>query len=233
MKTLQILILVTSHGDLGTTGRTTGLWLEELAVPYLTLTRAGAEVTIASPRGGPAPIDPGSVNADVEEVRAFQADAVAQRKLAATVKLSSLDTSTFDAVFVAGGHGVMWDLPTLEVGAALSKAWQANRVLAAVCHGPAALVQVTTKAGMPVVAGKRVAAFTNEEEAAAELTKVVPFLLETKLAALGATIDKGPMWKSKVVTDGQLVTGQNPASSKAVAEAVLARLRAPSSTSTP
>ncbi|MDX2011116.1 MAG: type 1 glutamine amidotransferase domain-containing protein [Myxococcaceae bacterium] len=223
---MKILILLTSHAMLGESGQKTGLWLEELAVPYLVFTRAGAEVELASPLGGPAPIDPKSEKEQSAEVKAFLADAKAVEQLKATKKLSTLSGS-YDAVFVAGGHGTMWDLPTSpDVARQLSRTWQDGKVLAAVCHGPAALVGVKDAKGPSVVHGRRFTAFTNEEEAAVGLTKVVPFLLESKLSELGGRFEGGPMWASHVVRDGQLITGQNPASSKGVAEAVLEAVRA-------
>lgn len=158
-------------------------------------------------------------------MKRFAADATAQKKLANTLALQGVDVTRFDAVFVVGGHGTMWDLPTPEVGAKLSAGWNAGRVLAAVCHGPAALVEVKDQAGRPVVAGRKVAAFSNDEEKAGGLENDVPFLLETKLTSLGAKYQKAPRWQSFTVTDGRLVTGQNPASSKATAEAVLKALR--------
>lgn len=221
---MKILILVTSHAMLGDSGVKTGLWLEELAVPYLTFTRAGARVELASPRGGPAPVDPKSEKEQSAEVKAFLADAAAMAQLTNTKKLSEV-TGSYDAVFVAGGHGTMWDLPTsADVARVLSTTWKAGKVVAAVCHGPAALVAVKDETGQPVVKGRRFTAFTNEEEAAVGLTKTVPFLLETRLAELGGRFERGPMWAAHVVRDGQLITGQNPASSKGVAEAVLGAL---------
>ena len=224
MATRHILILLTSHASLGDTGRPTGFWLEELAVPYWTFTRAGVSVTLASPQGGKAPADPRSLTSELPEVKDFLADPTATGRLDHTARLADLDITSFDAIFVAGGHGTMWDLATPEVGAVLSKAWAAGKVLAAVCHGPAALVSVKAADGRPVVAGRRFAAFTNEEEAAVELTHVVPFLLATKLSEEGGHHVKGPMWEPLVVVDGRLVTGQNPGSSKKVAEATLGAL---------
>jgi putative intracellular protease/amidase len=223
---MKILILLTSHAMLGESGQKTGLWLEELAVPYLVFTRAGAQVELASPLGGPAPIDPKSEKDQSAEVKAFLADTKAVAQLQGTKKLADLSGS-YDAVFVAGGHGTMWDLPvSAEVAKRLSRTWQEGRVLAAVCHGPAALVGAKDAAGQSVMKGRRFTAFTNEEEAAVGLTKTVPFLLETKLAELGGRFEGGPMWAAHVVRDGQLITGQNPASSKGVAEAVLDALKA-------
>lgn len=225
MKTLKILMLLTSHAQLGASGKPTGFWLEELATPYYVFSDAGADVTLASPRGGAAPADPRSAQDASAEVKRFTSDAAAQKKLANTVALSAVDVAQYDAVFVVGGHGTMWDLSTKDVGAKLSAGWNAGKVLAAVCHGPAALVEVKDKDGKPVVAGRRVAAFTNDEEKAGGVEKDMPFLLESKLTALGAKHEKAPLWQPFTVTDGRLVTGQNPASSRATAEATLQALK--------
>ena len=222
---MKILILVTSHAMLGDTGTRTGLWLEELAVPYLTFTRAGATVDLASPLGGAVPIDPKSEQDPSADVKAFLADSKAMAAVKASKKVADVGTG-YDAVFVAGGHGTMWDLPASpDVAAALSSAWQQGTVVAAVCHGPAALVNVKDAKGQPIVKGRRFTAFTNEEEAAVGLTKVVPFLLESRLVELGGRFERAPRWQSHAVRDGKLVTGQNPASSRAVAEQVLTALR--------
>lgn len=226
MTSLKILMLLTSHTQLGTTGKPTGFWLEELATPYFVFVDAGAEVTLASPQGGAAAADPRSEADPSPEVRRFLADPNAKVKLAKTHVLSSLDVTQYDAVFVVGGHGTMWDLSSTEVGAQLSRGWNAGKVVAAVCHGPAALVNLVDAAGKPVVAGRRVAAFSDAEEKAMQLEKEMPFLLESKLSSLGAKYAKAPaLWQSFTVTDGKLVTGQNPASSRATAEATLKALR--------
>jgi putative intracellular protease/amidase len=227
----KVLIVVTSHAQLGQGGPPTGLWLEELAVPYRVFTGAGAQVTIASPRGGRPPIDPKSEGASDPEVVAFREDPAAQRALAATLPLRDVRVSEYDAVFVAGGHGVMWDLAVSEEAArSLSEAWRGGKVVAAVCHGPAALAGVTTADGTPAVAGRRVTGFSDAEERAVGLDKVVPFLLEVRLRELGGRYESGPLWQPLAVRDGALVTGQNPASSRATALATLAALdeRAPS-----
>jgi putative intracellular protease/amidase len=222
---MKVLILVTSHALLGDTQQKTGFWLEELAVPYLTFTRAGATVDLASPSGGQPPADPRSEAEPSADVKAFLADPAAMKKLAHTIALKEV-TADYDAVFVAGGHGVMFDLATSkETAALLSRTWAKGHVVAAVCHGPAALVGVTTADGTPLVKGRTVSAFTDEEERAAGLEQVMPFLLESRLASLGAKIDRAPKWQSHAVRDGQLVTGQNPASSRAVAQLVLEALK--------
>lgn len=221
----RVLLILTSHAQLGTTGRTTGLWLEELAVPYRVFAAAGATVELASPRGGAAPVDPKSEGSEAAEVRAFVADAAAKQALASTRRLADV-REDYDAVFVVGGHGVMWDLPTdPDLARIVAATWGRGGVVAAVCHGPAALVGVKVDA-QPIVAGRRVTGFTNEEERAAELHEVVPFALETRLRELGGRFEGGPMWKPQVVRDGRLVTGQNPASSGGVAREVLAALGA-------
>ena len=223
----KVLIIVTSHAQLGSTGQKTGFWLEELAVPYNEFVRGGAEVHIASPLGGRPPVDPKSANSDNPEVKAFLADAEAQRKLNQTLTIPPVDT-TYDAYFVAGGHGVMWDLAVDErLQGTLAAAFEAGKVVAAVCHGPAALVGARLKSGQPLVAGRRLAAFSDEEETAVGLDKVMPFLLESKLKAAGARYERGPTWSSFAVVDGGLVTGQNPASSLAVAQQALALLATP------
>ncbi|RKH68398.1 type 1 glutamine amidotransferase domain-containing protein [Corallococcus llansteffanensis] len=222
---VKILLIVTSHSQFGTTGERTGFWLEELAAPYEAFTQAGAQVDIASPLGGKAPADPRSEKEPSAETKAFLADAQATKKLANTLKLSDVK-DTYDAYFVVGGHGVMWDLAThTPLHQLLSAGYARGSVVAAVCHGPAALVGVKGPDGKPLVAGKRLAAFSNAEEKAAKFDTVVPFALETRLRELGARYEFGPLWGSFTVRDGRLVTGQNPASSAATAREVLTALR--------
>jgi putative intracellular protease/amidase len=221
----RILMIVTSHEQMGTTGERTGFWLEELAAPYREFVAAGAQVDLASPRGGKAPADPRSQKDLSEASRAFLADKQAMGKLERTLALESVK-DTYDAYFVVGGHGVMWDLAThAPLHRLLASAYERGAVVAAVCHGPAALVGVKGPDGQPLVAGKRIAAFSDEEERAAKLDKVVPFPLETRLRELGGRYERGPMWSSFAVRDGRLVTGQNPASSVAAAREVLTALR--------
>ncbi|WP_375755805.1 type 1 glutamine amidotransferase domain-containing protein [Corallococcus exercitus] len=221
---VKVLLIVTSHSQFGSTGEKTGFWLEELAAPYARFTQAGAQVDIASPLGGKAPVDPRSEKESTEDTRAFLADAQATKKLANTKVLAQVK-DTYDAYFVVGGHGVMWDLsqhaPTHQL---LSAGYARGAVVAAVCHGPAALVGVKGPDGKPLVAGKRVAGFSNAEEQAAKFDAIVPFPLETRLRELGARYESGPLWKSFTVRDGRLVTGQNPASSAATAQEVLKAL---------
>jgi putative intracellular protease/amidase len=221
----RVLIVVTSHARMGDTDTQTGIWLEELAVPYYRFVDAGVAVEIASPRGGAAPLEPKSLGSQVRNdpaVDRFLADPVAQRRVAATLPLAAVDAAAFDAVFLPGGHGTMWDLPVdAGVQRAVEQAEAAGRVIAAVCHGPAGLVTARRADGEPLVAGKRVTAFTNAEEDAVGLTTVVPFLLESRLRELGADFVSGPNWLSLAVRDGRLITGQNPASSAAVADHVM------------
>jgi putative intracellular protease/amidase len=221
----SILIVVTSHTALGDTGKPTGFWLEELAVPYLVFTRAGARVDIASPKGGRAPADPRSLDAPSADVKAFQEDVAAQQKLEHTLQLSAVKQQ-YDAVFIAGGHGVMWDLTRDgDLKKLLESSWARGAVVAAVCHGPAVLAQLKTPSGAPLVQGLRFTGFSDEEETAMELTKVVPFLIESTLKGQGGRYERAPMWQAHVVRDGHLVTGQNPASSKGTAEETLAALK--------
>ena len=225
MSALKILILVTSHAVLGSSGQKTGFWLEELAVPYLELTGAGAEVDIASPLGGKPPADPSSEKDPSAEVQRFLADPTAVRKLGATTRVDAV-TATYDAVFVAGGHGAMWDLAAeAPVANLLSRHYQSGSVVATVCHGAAALVNATKKDGTPLVAGHRFAAFSNAEEEAAGKTTIVPFLIETRLREQGGKYEHAALWASFAVRDGQLVTGQNPASSRATAQETLTAVR--------
>ncbi len=226
-KSLSILIVTTSHAVLGSTGKATGVWLEELAAPYYAFRDAGASVTIASIAGGAVPIDPRSAQGDLTaSVTRFLADPDAKRAVEATPAIGAADISSFDAIFLPGGHGTMWDLPeSAELAARIGQAYESGKIVAAVCHGPAGLVSAKRADGSPLVAGKRVSAFTNEEEEAAGLTEAVPFLLETRLAELGAKIEKGPRFQPFAIRDGMLVTGQNPASSARVAELVLEAAR--------
>ena len=220
---MKILMVLTSHDKLGDTGRKTGFWLEEFAAPYYTFLDAGAEITLASPKGGQPPLDPKSdaPEGQTDLTRRFKQDPAAQVVLANTVKLSDVKASDYDAVFYPGGHGPMWDLTEDRHSIALIEAfYNAGKPVAAVCHAPAVLHRVKIQ-GEPIVKGKRVTGFTNSEEAAVQLTKVVPFLVEDELKRLGGHYEKAADWASFVVTDGRLITGQNPASSKAGAEALL------------
>jgi len=220
---MDILMVLTSHNLLGNTGKPTGFWLEEFAAPYYVFKDAGAEVTVASPKGGQPPIDPKSdlPENQTEAMTRFKRDPDAQKVLANTIKLKDAKADDYDTVFYPGGHGPMWDLADNPTSIALIEAfYNAGKPVAAVCHAPAVLHRVTYQ-GQPIVKGKRVTGFTNGEEESVQLTKVVPFLVEDELKRLGGHYEKAADWKSFVITDGRLVTGQNPASSKATAEALL------------
>ncbi|MDI1283547.1 MAG: type 1 glutamine amidotransferase domain-containing protein [Reyranella sp.] len=220
---MKILMVLTSHDKLGDTGRKTGFWLEEFVAPYYTFLDAGAAVTVASPKGGQPPLDPISDTPEgqTDLTRRFKQDPAAQAVLAKTVKLADVKAADYDAVFYPGGHGPMWDLAEDPHSIALIEAfYNAGKPVAAVCHAPGVLHHVKFQ-GQPIVKGKRVAGFTNSEEEAVHLTKVVPFLVEDELKRLGGHYEKAVDWASFVITDGKLVTGQNPASSRAGAEALL------------
>ena len=222
--TKKILLIVTSHEKLGETGERTGFWLEELAAPYREFVNAGATVDIASPRGGRPPTDPKSESTKNEAVAWFLADPEATAKLDKTIPIREV-APNYDAYFVVGGHGAMWDLAeSADLQDLLVRAFQNGHVVAAVCHGPGALVNVKLASGDPLVKGRRVAGFSNEEEDAVGLTKVVPFSLETRLRELGGLYEQGPMWAPFAVRDGKLITGQNPSSSTLVAQETLAAL---------
>lgn len=225
---MRILMIVTSHDTLGDTGQKTGFWLEEFAAPYYVFTDAGAQVTVASPRGGRPPVDPKSDHPDHQTaaMARFKADSAAQAVLARTVRLADIDADEYDAVFYPGGHGPLWDLAEDPASIALiERACGAGTPLGAVCHAPAVLRHAKLH-GRPLVEGRRVTGFTNSEEAAVQLTAVVPFLVENELRRLGGRYEQAPDWQSFTITDGNLVTGQNPASSTAAAEALLALVRA-------
>jgi putative intracellular protease/amidase len=225
---MRILMVLTSHDQLGETERKTGFWLEEFAAPYYVFKDAGADVTIASPKGGQPPIDPSSdVKAtQTEDTRRFADDTVAQRQLATTHKLSDVNAADFDAIFYPGGHGPLWDLAEDPDSKGMIEFFaNANRPIGAVCHAPAVFQHTMGLDAKPLVADRRVTGFTNSEEEGAKLVDVVPFLVEDMLISKGAHYEKGPDWASFVVTDGKLVTGQNPASSKAAAEQILKLLR--------
>lgn len=221
---MKILLVLTSHDQLGDTGKKTGFWLEELAAPYYVFKDAGAEMTLASPKGGQPPLDPTSdePDAQTDDTRRFRADKDAMQALAATTKLVSVRAEEFDAVFYPGGHGPLWDLAQDDHSKALIETMLASgKPVAAVCHAPGVLRNVKAPDGTPLVNGKRVTGFTNSEEAAVGLTKVVPFLVEDMLKSAGGNYSKGADWQSYVVTDGLLITGQNPASSAAAAKALI------------
>ena len=227
---IRVLVVLTSHDLLGHTGRKTGFWLEELAAPYYVFIDAGIQLTLASPRGGQPPLDPASDATDqsTEATRRFKSDQVAQAALANTLRLNDIVAADFDAVFYPGGHGPLWDLVQDPDSIALIEATiAAARPLAAVCHAPGVFRDVKTVSGAPLVKGRAVTGFSNTEERAVGLAEVVPFLVEDMLIAEGGNYSKRPDWQVHVVTDGLLITGQNPASSAAAAEAVLEKLRVP------
>jgi putative intracellular protease/amidase len=221
---MNVLMVLTSHSQLGDTGKKTGFWLEEFAAPYYEFKDAGANVTLASPVGGQPPLDPKSDEADAqtEATRRFKSDEAAQSALAHTERLSTLSGEDFDAVFYPGGHGPLWDLAEDADSIKLIETMtRSGKVVAAVCHAPAVLRHTKTADGQPLVKGRRVTGFTNSEEAAAGLTDVVPFLVQDMLVENGGNYSKAADWQPYTVTDGKLVTGQNPASSTAAARAVL------------
>jgi putative intracellular protease/amidase len=225
---VKILIVLTSHDQLGDTGKKTGFWLEEFAAPYYTLRDAGAEVALASPKGGQPPLDPKSdlPESQTKMTKRFRADADAQAQLANAKKLADVSAGDFDAVFYPGGHGPMWDMPDNATSIALIEAFvKADKPVCAVCHAPVALINVRSKNGEYLVKGKRVTGFSNAEEEAVVLTSVVPFLLEDRLKERGGVYSSAPNWTPHVEVDGKLVTGQNPASSEPAAEALLRLLR--------
>jgi putative intracellular protease/amidase len=221
---MKILMVLTSHDELGNTGRKTGFWLEELAAPYYTFKNAGAEIILASPKGGQPPLDPKSNEPanQTDDTRRFEADAEATAALANTVKLSDVAQGDFDTVFYPGGHGPMWDLAEDKTSIALIESFlAAGKPVALVCHAPGVLRHVKTPAGRPLVEGKKVTGFANSEEEAVGLTDIVPFLVEDELKALGGIYSRGPDWGSYVLQDGLLITGQNPGSSPASARALM------------
>ncbi|MFM0596257.1 MULTISPECIES: type 1 glutamine amidotransferase domain-containing protein [Paraburkholderia] len=224
---MEILVVLTSHDQLGNTGKKTGFWLEEFAAPYYVFKDAGVAMTLASPKGGQPPLDPKSDDPDAQTdaTRRFGKDADAQAALANTVKLSSVSAADYDAVFYPGGHGPLWDLAEDPQSIALIEAlYAAGKPVGAVCHAPAVFRHTKTPDGTPLVRDKPVTGFANTEEAAVGLTDVVPFLVEDMLKKHGASYSKGPDWLSHVVVAGNLITGQNPASSEAAAKALLAKL---------
>jgi putative intracellular protease/amidase len=226
---MKILMVLTSHAELGNTGKKTGFWLEEFTAPYYVFVDANVSVTLASPQGGQPPLDPSSdvPNAQTDTTKRFKQDAAAQHQLAHTVKLASVAAGEFDAVFYPGGHGPLWDLANDKYSIALIEAMdRAGKPVALVCHAPGVLKNVLTADGAPLVKGKHVSGFSDTEEEAAQLTKVVPFLVEDELKRLGGFYAKGPDWAPFVQVDGKLITGQNPASSAPAATDLLKLLKA-------
>jgi len=225
---MKILIVLTSHDKLGNTGKKTGFWLEELAAPYYVFKDAGAELTLASPKGGQPPLDPKSNDPafQTEATRRFEADAEAKAALANTARLDTLSHEQFDAVFYPGGHGPLWDLAENEDSIALiEETLNAGKPVALVCHAPGVLRHARKPDRSPLVEGKKVTGFTNSEEAAVNLTDVVPFLVEDELIKNGGRFSKVDDWQPYAIRDGLLITGQNPASSTSAAETLVAVLQ--------
>ena len=230
---MKILMVLTSHDRLGDTGKKTGFWLEEFASPYYVFKDAGAEIVLASPKGGQPPLDPKSDEpaAHTAATRRFREDAEATAALASTQVLADVANDDFDAIFYPGGHGPLWDLANDQHSIHLIESnYAAGTPLAFVCHAPGVLSKTRTATGAPLVQGKQVTGFTNSEEAAAGLTEIVPFLVEDMLTANGGGFSKLEDWASHVVIDGNLVTGQNPASSEAAAQTLLSVMNRPNVT---
>jgi len=224
---MKIVMVLTSYDKLGDTGKKSGLWLEEFAAPYYLFKDVGAEITLTSPKGGQPPLDPKSDDpaSQTSAIQRFKNDKVAQQALANTVKLSNIKAEDYDAVFYPGGHGPLWDLSEDRDSIALIETLHAaGKSVAAVCHGPAVFRHTKMPDGLPLVQGKSVTGFANTEEAAIGLTGIVPFLVEDLLKNNGGNYSKAEDWRSYVVTDGNLITGQNPASSEAAARALLEKL---------
>jgi len=224
---MKVLIVLTSHDELGDTGKKTGFWLEELAAPYYRFKDAGYEITLASPKGGQPPLDPASNVPDfqTDDTRRFEDDAEAGAALASTIRLESVTEADYDTVFYPGGHGPLWDLAEDPASIQLIEATlSAGKPVALVCHAPGVLRHTTNEDGTPLVKNKKVTGFTNTEEAGVDLVDVVPFLVEDELTKLGGAYSKGDDWSSYVVEDGLLITGQNPQSSAETAEALIAKL---------
>jgi putative intracellular protease/amidase len=221
---MKVLIVLTSHSELGDTGKKTGFWLEELAAPYYRFKDVGAEIVLASPEGGRPPLDPKSNSPEfqTDQTRRFEADEEAEAQLGASVRLDSVSSDDFDLVFYPGGHGPLWDLAEDENSRALIESTlAAGKPVALVCHAPGVLRHATASDGSPLVDGKDVTGFANSEEEAVGLTDIVPFLVEDELKAKGGNYSKGPDWESYVVRDGLLITGQNPGSSTEAAAAAI------------
>jgi putative intracellular protease/amidase len=227
-KKMNVLFILTSHDKLGNTGKKTGFWVEEFAKPYYTLLDKGVTITVATPKGGAAPIDPGSASPDAatEATARFDKDATAQELIANTTVLADINSDDYDAVFYPGGHGPLWDLANDATSIALIEKFNSQeKPIAFVCHAPAALKNVKNADGTPLVKGKKVTGFTNTEEAAVQLTTIVPFLIEDMLTENGGIYSKKEDWAAYAIQDGLLITGQNPASSELVEEKLLESLK--------
>ncbi|WP_223605771.1 type 1 glutamine amidotransferase domain-containing protein [Chryseobacterium sp. OSA05B] len=227
MKHQKVLFVTTSFDEVKSNGQKTGLWIEEFATPYYALALDGAEITVATPNGGNAPIDPKSTQPEysTEAVKKFYSDPAAQQKLARTIALKDIKAEDYDAVFYPGGHGPMWDLPENSYSISLIKSfYDAGKPIALVCHGPAALKNVVDKKGIPLVKGRKISGYTNTEESSGQTLDMVPFSLEDMLKEKGADYVKGEDWKPYSVQDGQWITGQNPASAELVAKQLISNL---------
>jgi putative intracellular protease/amidase len=227
-KLMNILIVLTSHSDLGDTEKKTGFWIEEFAAPYYYFLEAGANITLASPKGGQPPVDPKSAEKENETPASirFAQDITLQSILQNTIPLSKISASNYDAIFFPGGHGPLWDLNKDHHSIEIIKAfWQRNKPIATVCHSPSVLLNVKDYGGNSIVKGKRVTGFSNSEEQEMELQFVVPYSLQTELENNGGIYSKGNNWESYAVVDGMLITGQNPASSLEVAKQLITMLQ--------
>lgn len=225
---MKVLFVLTSHSDLGNTGQKTGFWIEEFAAPYYVMKDAGVEITLASPKGGQPPIDPKSDEPEnqTEATKRFKADKELQQLLSSTKQLSEVSADEFDGIFYPGGHGPLWDLSNDSNSISLIESfWKTKKPVAAVCHAPAVLLNAKDENNEPLVKGKNVTGFTNTEEQAVQLTEVVPFLLEDELKNQGGKYSKTGDWGEHVVSDGLLITGQNPASSEEAARRLLEMMR--------
>ncbi|MBE0485790.1 type 1 glutamine amidotransferase domain-containing protein [Marinobacter sp.] len=225
---MKILMVLTSHDQMGDTGHKTGFWLEEFTAPFFVFKDAGADITLASPKGGQPPVDPNSETEDAltDSTRRFMEDARAKEMLASTKKLADVNMNEFDAIFYPGGHGPLWDLTNDETSVALIKAaYEQDKVIGAVCHAPAVFKNVFVKPDQNIVGGRNVTGFSNSEEDAVQLTDIVPFLLEDMLKQNNGRYSRGDDWAPHIVVDGNLITGQNPASSEGAAKAVLQALQ--------
>ncbi|MBB5321010.1 type 1 glutamine amidotransferase domain-containing protein [Marinobacter oulmenensis] len=225
---MKILMVLTSHDQMGDTGHKTGFWLEEFTAPFYVFKDAGADITLASPQGGQPPVDPNSEaeEALTETTRRFSQDSHAKEMLASTKKLADVDMSDFDAIFYPGGHGPLWDLANDDKSVDLIKsAWEQDKVIGAVCHAPAVFRNVFIKPGQNIVGGREVTGFTNTEEEGVQLTGIVPFLVEDMLKENNGRYSRGEDWAAHIVVDGKLITGQNPASSEGAAKAVVQTLQ--------
>lgn len=224
---MKILFILTSHDELGATGEKTGFWLEEFAAPYYRFLDAGADITLVSPAGGQPPVDPKSQLPDfqTDSTQRFEQDLPLQEKLASTGKLAEVSADDYDAVFYPGGHGPLWDLTNASDSIALiERFYQQGKPVSAVCHAPAVLLKALNQKGESLIKGKKVTGFSNSEEIAVQLEEIVPFSLEDELKKAGGIYTQGPDWNSYLIQDGLIITGQNPASSEAVADAVIALL---------